>query len=697
MITAHRNFSILILWLLFFQLNLFSFGQKGNDEYSASITQADNFFKNGDYINAKTSYQYASRLRPSEQYPKTKLQETINRIREKMVVVDQFTAIVAEADREFRADDFEKASLKYKEAKKILPEDPYPDQQLNEIKRMTEEKAAKENEYSAAIANGEKFIKYRKYEQAKAEFENATLAKPGESYPQEKISELTLLIEETNKVKAAYSETLVQADRLYNLKYYKDARSEYEKALNARPDEEYPAERIKEIEKILIQRTEYDRLVSLADEAYGNKNMETAKTNYQAALKIYPDENYPKTMIDKVNASLSTSGGKEELYQKAVADASEFYESKDFANALMEYENASRIKPSEQLPVQKIAEIKAMMQKQTDDALQFNQSIQKGEQLLAQKDYSAAKIEFTKATQLKPDESYPKEKLTVIEDYLRDQEKNQSDFDKIIVSAEKYENNKQYDLALAEYQKALVIFPDNKTVLERIDEINKVKSNLSQKDIEVSELIANAGLLFDKGSYSQAKSAYAEILEIDPLNKQATERIAEIEKIQADNREIENSYSKAIFAADIYFKNGEFEKAKAEFQKASLLKPAEKYPSDKLAELENLLGQPQGQQNSYDQIIASADKLFSEGKYELAKKEYQKALDLKPNEKYPAEKIAEINKLIQGTGNEDKDYEDAIKQADELFNLKKYTESNLMYMKAANIKTKGTISQGQDA
>jgi hypothetical protein len=273
MIKAHRNFSILILWLLFLQLNSYSFGQTGNDEYSTSIAQADNFFKNGDYINAKTSYQYASRLRPSEQYPKTKLQETINRIREKMVVVEQFTAVVAEADKEFRADDFEKATLKYKEAKKIFPEDPYPDQQLNEIKRITEEQAAKENEYNAAIANGEKFIKYRKYEQAKVEFEKASVAKPGESYPNEKIAELSLLIEETNKVKAAYSETLAQADRLYNLKYYKDARSEYEKALNAKPDEEYPSARIKEIDKILVQRTEYDRLVSLADEAYGNKNI----------------------------------------------------------------------------------------------------------------------------------------------------------------------------------------------------------------------------------------------------------------------------------------------------------------------------------------------------------------------------------------------------------------------------------------
>ena len=87
-------------------------------------------------------------------------------------------------------------------------------------------------------------------------------------------------------------------------------------------------------------------------------------------------------------------------------------------------------------------------------------------------------------------------------------------------------------------------------------------------------------------------------------------------------------------------------------------------------------------------MIASADKLFSERKYEQAKIEYQKALDLKPDEKYPAEKIAEISKLLNSFADENKEYNDAISKADELFNLKKYAEANLIYMKAANIKPK---------
>ena len=515
------------------------------------------------------------------------------------------------------------------------------------------------------------------------------LFSPDESYPKEKITELQTLIEETNKTKAAYDETIASADRLFNLKYYENARKEYEKALNAKPDEDYPAAQIKEIDKILVQKNEFDRLVNLADEAYGNKDMETAKTNYQAALKIYPDENYPKTMIDKVNSSLlANAGSKDELYQKSIAEADKFLSAKDYTNALKEYENASALKPAEQYPTQKIAEVKGLMDKISGDELEFNRAVQRGEQLMAQKDYTSARGEFTKASQLKPNESYPKEKLQEINQLLKQQDENQASFDQSVAKADEYYAKKEYDQALNEYQKALVIIPGQKDVTDKIDEINRMKSGLAAKDNQFASLLSEADKLFDKASYNEAKGKYNEILVIEPDDEHAKARIAEIDQIQTAQREIENNYNKTIAAADIYFKNQEFESARTEYQKASSLKPAELYPANKLVELNNILEGQAAQQNSYDQLIAGADKLYSEGKYEQARIEYQKALDLRPNEKYPAEKIAEISKLLNSFADENKEYNDAISAADELFNLKKYPEANLMYLKAANIKPK---------
>jgi tetratricopeptide (TPR) repeat protein len=741
-----KNLFTLILFFLFFQLAASSFGQVTEDDYQAVISQADAYFISGDYINAKASYQYASRLKPSEQYPKDRLQETINKIRDKMVVVEQFSAIISEADKYFKAGNYEQAKLKYTEAKKVMPEDSYPDKQIAEITRIADEASAKQNEYDGAIANGEKFIKFRKYDLAKAEFEKALAVNPEDTYSRDKISELTILIEETNRAKAAYAETIAGADRLYNLKYYENARKEYEKALNAKPDEDYPAARIKEIDKVLVQKNEFDRLVQLADDAYGNKDMETAKANYQAALKIYPDENYPKTMIEKANTGLmNNTGSKDELYQKSIAGADNFLLAKDYTNALNEYENASSIKPAEKYPIQKIAEVKGLMEKISGTELEFNQSVQKGEQFFAQKDYNSARAEFTKANQLKPDESYPKVKLQEIGKLLKVQDENQESFNLSVSKADEFYNKKDYDNAIIEYQKALVIIPGEKKVSDRIAEINSLKSNLAKKDNQLSQLLTEADNLFLKASYADAKLKYNEILAIEPEQETAKARIAEIGLLQTAQRENENNYNKAIAAADIYYKNKEFQNAQKEYQKASSIKPSEPYPADKLAELNTLLQGQAAQQNSYDQLIAAADKLFNDGKFEQAKIEYQKALDMKPGEKYPSDKIKEINEILAAralalneynkviasadqfliagdlekakvdytaassmrpaeqypkdklaeitvlmttASEKNKEYDAAIKEADGLFNLQQYVEANLVYMKAANIKLK---------
>ena len=101
-------------------------------------------------------------------------------------------------------------------------------------------------------------------------------------------------------------------------------------------------------------------------------------------------------------------------------------------------------------------------------------------------------------------------------------------------------------MALNEYQKALIIIPGQKKVADRIDEINRIKSSLAEKDNSLTGLLSEAENLFDKASYSEAKGKYNEILVIDPENEHAKARIDEIEKIQTAQREKENNYNKAL-------------------------------------------------------------------------------------------------------------------------------------------------------
>ena len=262
--------------------------QTNQEDYNAAIKQADSYFQKGDYINAKASYQYASNLKPDEAYPKTKLTETIGKLREKMAVMELYDAEVSQGDKYFRAGKYDEATEKYQEALKVLPNEAYPKTKIAEIQKIVDFESSKKIEYDKAITNGEKFIKYRKYEEAREEFENAIIIFPEKLYPKDKLEEIERLIQERERVLAAYDETIASADRLFNLKYYENARAEYLLASDAKPDEDYPKVKIKEIDGLLGKKNEFDQLVSEGDEFYIGKDLESAKSKYQAALTIYP-------------------------------------------------------------------------------------------------------------------------------------------------------------------------------------------------------------------------------------------------------------------------------------------------------------------------------------------------------------------------------------------------------------------------
>jgi len=563
-----------------------------------------------------------------------------------MVIMEQYDAEISQADKLFRLGKYDEAIVKYLDALKVLPDEAYPKNKIAEIQKTVDFESSKKAEYDQAITNGEKFIKYRKYEQARAEFENAMIIFPEKVYPRDKLDEIDRLIQERERVLAAYDETIASADRLFNLKYYENAKQEYQNASDAKPDEDYPKAKIKEIDALLGKKNEFDQLVAEADEFYIAKDLESAKSKYQASLTIYPGENYPKDMIDKINTALGALKSKDELYQKAIADADNFLKKKDYTNAINEYTNASTIKPAESYPKQKIQEVEALMAKSESDELEYNLSVQRGEQYLAQKDYPSAKSEFENANQLKPDEQYPQDKLAEINSVLVQQKGVQDSFDQSIAKADAYFVSREYDNAVKEYQNALIIIPGSKYVTDKLAEIEKLKTDLSNRNKQYNNLISDADKLFAKNSLSEARLKYAEALTIDPTHTYPQEKIDEIDLVLANNQDLENQYNKAIATADLFYNKQEYVNALVEYQQANNLRPDEKYPIQRINEINKVFAENQSLEDNYNTTIVTADRQFSSGEYTKAIKSYNVALALKPHETYPSEKIAEINQLL---------------------------------------------------
>jgi tetratricopeptide (TPR) repeat protein len=740
-----KTLTILLSTLIIVCFNQVFAQTETQDDYQKAISSADGYFQAGDYINAKASYQYASKLKPSEQYPKDQLAETVVKLREKMQVMELYNTEILEADRHFKKAEYEEAKAKYKAALKIQPNESYPKEKITEIENLVAANNAKDAEYETAIENGDKLIGYKKYSKSKEAFETALSIKPEEQYPMDRIAELIVLIEEAGKVDENYAEIIAGADRLYNLKYYRNAKEEYNKALQLKPGEVYPENQIKEIDVLLVDKNNFDQLIEEADQFYVDKDLENAKSKYQAALTIYPAESYPKDMIDRINKALNALKGQDELYQQSIASAEDFASKQDYSNAIKEFENAASIKPNETYPKDRIQEIKNIQSNREADELAYNKFIQTGEQLFTARNFTASKTAFENASNLKPDASYPKEKITEINAALKNQEAVQESFNLSVAKAEAFVEQKDYENAIKEYQNALIIIPGTKLASDRIEEIKTIRDSEMDKDKQFDKLIAEGDKLLEKSSYTEAKAKYEAASKIDVSQTYPKTKISEINIILANALAQQNSYDELIKQADLLFNQKSYELAKIEYQKALQLKPGENYPSDQIKEIDKLIKNQQLSFSLYNQTIAEADQLFLEGKYEKARSEYvtasatkpseqypktqifeidklleeqrvtneqyriaiidadakykdkfyaealtryNDALVIKPDEVHPTERIDEINAILSGQAEESKAYNDAIAQADLLFEQAQYDQAKLSFMKAGNIKPK---------
>ncbi len=317
---------------------------------------------------------------------------------------------IAKADREFNREGFDAAIAAYNEAKTAKPEESYPDEQLAKIDsivttraRLAEEAAAAEAErlaaiqaekdknYSDAIARADALFNEKEYENARTEYRSALEIKPEETVPQQKIEEIGTLLAQLSASQKAYEDAIAKADREFNREGFDAAIAAYNEAKTAKPEESYPDEQLAKIDSIVTTRAR------LAEEAAA------AEAERLAAIQAEKDKNY----------------------SDAIARADALFNEKEYENARTEYRSALEIKPEETVPQQRIEEIGTLLaqlenERKAKEVLDKNyiDLITQADRFFTIKSYDQSKTKYNDALGLKPDETYPKERIAEIDKIL---------------------------------------------------------------------------------------------------------------------------------------------------------------------------------------------------------------------------------------------------------------------------------------
>ena len=543
-----------------------------------------------------------------------------------------YETAIAKADREFKAEKFDAAKLAYNEAKTAKPEEKYPTEQIAKIDSTVETRAR-----LAAEAEAERI----RIEKEKADAEAARLA---------------ALQAEKDK---NYSEAITKADNFFNEKNYENARTEYRNALTVKPNESYPQQRVTEIGTLLAQlsasQKAYETAIAKADREFKAEKFDAAKLAYNEAKTAKPEEKYPTEQIAKIDSTVETrarlaaeaeaerirlekekadaeaarlaalQAEKDKNYSEAITKADNLFNEKNYENARTEYRNALAVKPNETYPQQRVTEIGTLLAQLSAAQKAYETAIAIADREFKAEKFDAAKLAYTEAQTAKPQEKYPTEQIAKIDSTVKT---------RASLAAEAEAERIRLEKEKAEAEAA------------------RLAAVQAEKDKNYSEAITKADNFLNEKNFENARTEYRNALAVKPNETYPQQRIDEIGKTLAaldqakkEQELLDRNYANLIQQADRFFTTKVYADSKEKYTAALQLKPIEEHPKNRITEIDKIIEQ-QAIDEKYRVIIVAADGFFKTENYLQAKDKYNEALTVKAEEQYPKAQIAKIEDIL---------------------------------------------------
>ena len=744
------------------------------NQYQGFISKGDFDFTNRNFPEAKGNYQKALEMDPAKIYPLRQIQKI-----DSIVLVNKaFESSIERADFFFKTNKLEEAKNYYLNALKIIGKNEYAENKVDQIDSVLRVKhdlaylddledyhfnkkgLSEEEQYKAYIEKADESFNAGVFNKAGRYYELALLVLPDKDYAKKQLDRIYDQIDKENADKAL----LVERDRIKqdsvrqvrsrnfykaienaNLSIKKNqfelALTYYNEAARAWPEKAGDVDQLidfvnKSQENRAKNQKLYERMIADADREYLGQEYKNALALYQRASQLLPDDPYPLKQIQLVDSLIIHV---EKPYEELIAQAELFEDQNLYSEAIQKYEEAAKLKPASKLSQSKITEIKRKHETllKTTEKSEKTQSdylsiIKRADLAFQNKNFQDAALNYELAANLKPYESYPKEKLKELKE-VQSQEKTdyketlsnraENQYTEAITLADEHFKNGRYTEARVYYKRAFLYKPDEAypyNQLNAIDDLYSksirkefekkaekdtirqmitegIKSGLSKSEKEqllvFQNLVKQADDSFNNKEYSVARVYYQRALVLQPKDEYAAKQIDKIaEFLKAKKSDESNSqYQDNIKRANEAFQNGDFSVARFFYQNAQKVSPKEVYPQKQLSAIEKIESEllRQEKEKKYIEIIEIADNAYYDENFTVAKYQYNKALEVRPGDDYASGRIENIQKVLELQQNDkiNKAYLDELRIADDAFYLGDFAKASFYYKKALKLKS----------
>ena len=597
----------------------------------------------------------------------------------------------------------------------------YNKQRKNEIDRhfktIEEQAKLKESQFNKFISEGDNALNKEDYSLAILKYQEALKIHKNDLVENkiEKARKNLELISQEKELNKQYNDLIAKGNNALSSGNNTLALENYNKAKELNPGNQIAYDKIKEVEKannLAAQKEILEKFnikMKAAKSAFDNKNYQQAIDLYKEASTINPSDRTPKDKINDINKILANEKETEEEYNKLIAKADAQLLEKSFNESIINYKKALKLKPNESHPTNqiKVAEqgIKDQIASSENDR-KYENILKTADNQLKNLEYQLAKATYQQALDLKSEEKYPSDKITFIEDKLKEiadakirMEESNKAYQAEILKADGLFNEAKFEEALTTYQSAKKIKEDESYPDQKINEIKIKLTHIANQQKEslkkYTDYIKNADASFKSQNWKLSKELYNNALSVDESQEYPKkqleiieQKINEQEASLAESKEKLEKFNSLISQGDNSIKTEDFDMSKSKYLEAKELFPNNSTVDQKLKHLNYLIDQKlksNQSDSSFKELITQANNLRDNEKWEEALDKYRMAAKIKTLDTYPKQQMDLINLKIteQANSNIQSQYQDLIKSADELLldssydqAIQKYDEAN---------------------
>lgn len=523
--------------------------QNTNPTYQSLITMGDKEFNNAEYIKAKSYYQEALRIKKDDPTAKSKLNKTIQKIREQSEKEEIFFQYVDEADNHYNNGDYEKALTSYNKATKLFPKDEYTLEQIKIVTQKINDEKENIAAFNEFVNNGDRFMNQEKYTEATLQYKAALNLYPNNSSIKEKYNNAKSLKDNYDRLSSDFEQLKREANDFVIRKKYAEAIEKYQQALSIFPNDSDLKSLINSLTTQKDISDRYNSKINEADSLYLEKSYEKAKNAYNEALAVIPDDPYSSDMIIRIDETLNSDEYKSlKNFLTLLEEAKELESNNKIDEALTKYKSAIKQNPGDEFTSQKIDYLTNIINtrnKEIELNAQYTALIDKGDNSVNSEDYYSALDFYTQAYNLIPNKNEAKEKkdntqkhIKEIEAQLALEKQKWDEYYAVAMNtAQSFMNERNYPEAIKEYNKALRFKENDQAATQGLNNATQLnEARLANLMKEYNQYITNGDNQFNTNNLDKAIEFYSKALALNTGNTYPSEMIDKISILLQENK-----------------------------------------------------------------------------------------------------------------------------------------------------------------